>query len=104
MLLAIRALEDSQDSMIQRFRFVVSPLPVQDCCERGEVCRNVDMIRTKSFFPDLDSASSKGFALGITTPRMFESAQVVINRRDLRMVRAEFPFNDLQRPVVKPLG
>src|SRR5690348_7856676 len=46
------------------------------------------------------ATAGEGFGLDKASARMFEAAEVVIERRDLRMPLAELPFGDAERAPV----
>jgi len=62
------------------------------------------MIGTKRLFPDFNRLSRKPFPSGVAAAGVFQPAQIVIDGRNIRMIRAEALLGDGQSAPIQRLG
>ena len=85
----VRALEARQRPPVERFRFVILALSVQNRGQRGEVCRYIHVLRAERPLPNLDRAARQRFPGGKVSTGVCQPAEVVIDRGDLRVFQSE---------------
>ena len=93
-------LEDGQRSLVDRFRFGMAPLSVDEGGERREVGRHDGIVRPERPLPEFDRPPRPRFAARMVAPRVRQTAEIVQQRRQRDVVRAGGSFDDGDRSFV----
>ena len=74
--------------------------PIEDCCQRGAVGRDVQMIRAERLLADLNRTAGWPLAAREVAAGMLQPNEIVIDGRDARMVRSKGRAGDRERSQV----
>lgn len=96
----VDAFENRKSAPIKPFRFVVASLPIDQPRQRGHVRRRLDVLRAEQPFPHLNRAARIGLARGETAARVFQSAEVMPERRTQWMIAGPGLFQKVKGPVI----
>src|SRR5262245_65523704 len=110
MLPSVNARENSERAVVQLFGFVELALPVEQRGERCHVGSDLRMIVGVNSSAHFDRFARERLALGESSSRVLQPAQVVIDRSGFGAILTIMIFQNRQRPavtfrrLVKPAG
>ena len=97
-------LEERQHALVDRLRLGVFSLPIQNAGQRRQISRDVWVIRPERPLADFNGAARSRFAHRETPARVFQAAEVVIERGDFRVFFAQMPDGEGERAAVELPG
>src|SRR5499427_646175 len=100
MLPSVNAGEDSERAVVQFFGLVELALPVEQRGQRSHGGGDLRMVVAVNPAAQFDRFASERLALGETSSRVLQPANVVIDRSGLGAIPAVMIFQNRQRPAV----
>jgi hypothetical protein len=94
-------LEDLQRPSVKRFRLAVSLKPVEDRSQSGEIAGDVGMIGTERAFAERYCPPRERLTASAAPARVFDAAEVVVERSEREVPSAETRARDLEGPAIR---